>query len=333
MSRSVRFMQLEQLLISHPEGLRKTEIAQRLGVHKSTIGRDITDLSTSLPLIEEDDGRIRIDKNGYLHTVRLTLHEMQALHLAARLYCKVMRFPFPHASAALRKLADAQENVSPGLSDRIRETAEELDTFTTENHEHDQHYRTTIEKLGLAISEKRKVRLRHYSRRREIWQEYRLFPITLEPHPEGKAVHLVGWDIAGGSPFFRTLKTERIDKIVLEDPANEEFDRIPTDEISALFEHAWSIWRSTEAPVRVRLRFSRDVAFRVKETQWHRSQELTEKNDGSLILQVKVAEPQEMYPWIRGWGPKVEVLEPEWLRNQHRIDFQRGYEIYENNSS
>jgi CRISPR-associated endonuclease/helicase Cas3 len=27
-----------------------------------------------------------------------------------------------------------------------------------------------------------------------------------------------------------------------------------------------------------------------------------------------VAEPQEMLPWIRGWGADVEVLEPEELR-------------------
>ena len=36
-----RVAQLELILRSHPEGLRKSDIARRIGVHRSTIGRYI----------------------------------------------------------------------------------------------------------------------------------------------------------------------------------------------------------------------------------------------------------------------------------------------------
>ena len=38
-----RVAQLELLLRSHPEGLRRAEIARRLGVHRSTISRYVED--------------------------------------------------------------------------------------------------------------------------------------------------------------------------------------------------------------------------------------------------------------------------------------------------
>jgi len=41
-----------------------------------------------------------------------------------------------------------------------------------------------------------------------------------------------------------------------------------------------------------------------------------EQPDGFLIWRAQVAEPQEMLPWIRGWGADVEVLEPEGLRSK-----------------
>jgi len=329
MSRSERFIQIEQLLLDHPEGLYQIELARRLGVHKSTMCRDVAILSTMLPLFEEADGRIRLNKNGYLHTLRLTMHELEALHLSARLYCKVMKFPFPHASAALRKLAEAQGKVSPALASRIRDTAEELDYFISSNSTEYSAYRKIIEDLGIAISEKRPVITSHFSQGKQTTQQFRLLPVTLEPHPEGKAVHLIGWDIDTKEPFFRTIKSERIESIILESPAPGLFATIPMDLLRERLQHAWNIWTSDDEPVTVRLRFSADVAYRVTETQWHASQSLENLPDGRLIWTGRIAEPKEMYPWIRGWGPDVEVLEPEWLREQHREDFLRGVRLYE----
>jgi CRISPR-associated endonuclease/helicase Cas3 len=39
-NKAERLQQLETLLLARPDGLRRAEIARRLGVHRSTIGRD-----------------------------------------------------------------------------------------------------------------------------------------------------------------------------------------------------------------------------------------------------------------------------------------------------
>ena len=53
-----RVAQLELLLRSHPEGLRRAEIARRLGVHRSEDGRDavleVADQGKGLPAAERE---------------------------------------------------------------------------------------------------------------------------------------------------------------------------------------------------------------------------------------------------------------------------------------
>jgi len=60
-----------------------------------------------------------------------------------------------------------------------------------------------------------------------------------------------------------------------------------------------------------------------------------EQPDGSLIWRARVAEPQEMLPWIRGWGADVEVVEPPSLRERMMGEARRlarvyGWEVHRN---
>ncbi|HUW14960.1 MAG TPA: WYL domain-containing protein, partial [Anaerolineae bacterium] len=50
--------------------------------------------------------------------------------------------------------------------------------------------------------------------------------------------------------------------------------------------------------------------------------------DGSLIWRARVAEPQEMLPWIRGWGADVEVVEPKDVRDRMAGEARRLAEVY-----
>ena len=331
MGKNDRLSQLQYLLLQHTTGLKRADIARRLGVHRATISRDIDSLSKSLPIIEEDDGRLRIDKKGYLTSVSLTMFELEALHLSARLFSRVMKFPFPHAAGALRKLSEAQGKVSVALSDRIKDTANEIEISTSSFAKTHERYRDTIEELGIAISEFRPVEVTHFSSRKKGDQVFNLLPVTLEPHPEGKAVHLVGWDYLADSPFFRTLKIERIKSIKFHETSPSLFEAIPIESLKRRLAFAWSIWTKDGKPKEVVLRFSKEVSYRVAETQWHMTQVLKEEQDGSIVMSCKVAEPKEMYPWIRSWGPDVEVLEPDWLRIMHRQDFLLGVEVYQSN--
>ncbi len=98
-----RLLQIEALLLAHPEGLTQAEIARRLKVNRSTIHRYLPDLDRFC-VYETGDGRMVIDRDHYLTNVRLTLHEAMTVHLAARLMATRTDKHNPHAASALRKL-------------------------------------------------------------------------------------------------------------------------------------------------------------------------------------------------------------------------------------
>jgi predicted DNA-binding transcriptional regulator YafY len=322
LTKAERLLQVEALLLSHPDGLRKAEIAARIGIDRSTAGRYVTALTDLVPLVEEDTGKVWIDRSRYLPPIRLTPNEIESIRLAFRLFSRKIRFPFPHAASSLRKLALAAERVSPALSRRLSETADSMDShhfpaFT-------RRYREVMETLIAALSEHKTVCVRHLSMRRGRTDEYSFQPYCLEPYPDGNSIHAIGF--CPDLNEMRTFKLERIRSV----HATEETFQPPAEfDIDAYTSAAWGIWgHAGRKPVSIVLRFSAAVAERVKETVWHESQSLEDCPDGGLLFRACVAEPLEMYPWIRGWGADVEILESKELRERFRGEVQRMKKLY-----
>ena len=56
---TARLREIEQLLKQHPKGLKQSEIARRLGVHRSTVMRDLPAMEeTGILLAEDSQGRL-----------------------------------------------------------------------------------------------------------------------------------------------------------------------------------------------------------------------------------------------------------------------------------
>jgi CRISPR-associated endonuclease/helicase Cas3 len=56
---------------------------------------------------------------------------------------------------------------------------------------------------------------------------------------------------------------------------------------------------------------------------------VTEQPDGYLLWQANIAEPQEMLPWIRGWGADCEVLGPKELRHELVRETKQLMRVYQ----
>ena len=81
--------------------------------------------------------------------------------------------------------------------------------------------------------------------------------------------------------------------------------------------------------VKVRIRFAPDAAGYIKEKIWHDTQEIVPQKDGSIIFESEVAGTEEIKFWVMSWGSKAEVLEPQSLREEIRIDAERVVESYQ----
>lgn len=323
-SRDIRkFTQLDrlvQLLLDHPEGLTKAEIARRLGVHRSTAANYIDSLEEfGAPVIEVAPNRFAIDRDDYRVTISLNMHESLALHLASRLLTTRTDKHYPQAASALRKLGRALEHLAPLISQHIRQSADLLDG---DYRHRDSAFLEVLETLTRAWSLRRMVRLTHEMGDGQTFA-YQFAPYFIEPYAVGRTMHVIGYRTPPGA--IRTFKIERIRTVNL---LAEEYTIPPDFDPTTYLKDAWGIWISDGQPRTVTLRFSPQVAMRVCETQWHYTQQISEQDDGSLIWQAQIAEPHEMLPWIRGWGADCEVLEPQELRGILTDEAQRLAELH-----
>ncbi len=317
-NKAERLLQIEALLLAHPEGLTQAEIARRLGVNRSTINRYLPDLNRFC-IYETDDGRLAIDRDHYLMNVRLTLHEAMAFHLAARLMATHADKQNPHAAAALRKLGLALEKLAPRIAEHLKASAGVMED---EAQRHDPVYLNVLETLTRAWSDGKVAHVWHRMEDGRVF-EYDFAPYFIEPYAVGKTTHAIGWREPPGA--LRTFKLERIQRAELTGASYiipADFD--PREKLA----DAWGIWYTDEEPVEVVLKFHPRVAQRVRETRWHRNEWIEERADGSLLWRAHVAEPQEMLPWIRGWGADVEVVEPPEMREALVRETRRMARVY-----
>ncbi len=314
------------LLLDHPQGLHKADIARRLNVHRSTAAEYIDDLGKmGVPVYEPFEGLYAIDRDAYEVEISVNMHESLALHLAARLLTTRTDKHYPHAASALRKLGGAIEGLAPLIANHIKQSADVLDG---DDRRRDPIFMQALETLTRAWSRHRKVLLTHEMEDGSIHQ-YTFSPYFIEPYAVGRTMHVIGYREPPGK--VRTFKIERIRTIeLLED---SQYEIPATFDPREKLRDAWGIWFTDSEPVPVKLKFSRKVAPRMRETVWHYNQKpLVELENGDVIWEADVADWQEMLPWVRGWGADVEVLEPEELRRNLKREVERMAKQYNLNN-
>jgi predicted DNA-binding transcriptional regulator YafY len=136
------------------------------------------------------------------------------------------------------------------------------------------------------------------------------------------------WYVVAEDPNKEEYRTFRVDQILRASLTNIMFEY---PEGFSLAEHiggSWGVFTNDEVQ-KVRLKFSSAVATRVKSLRYHRSQEvLQELPDGSVIIGLEVCGLIELKGWLLQWGPQVEVLEPESLRQEMLNTAQEIADMY-----
>jgi len=318
-NKAQRLTWLAGLLYAHPGGKTTRELARDCGVTQRTIQRDLEDLQDEpmrIPLVEEDHRWKVLPGAPYkLAPVQFELREATALFLAARLLSRYADESVPCINAGLQKLAII---LPPQIGEHVRRTVEAM-RFKPANPCFDEVFGVIT--LGWAL--RRKVRIWHRSASSDNTHDYVLCPYFIEPSNIGYATYVIGH-----ASYFERVHTFKIERISKAELLKEIFV-LPADfDGPALLQSAWGVMYGAELQT-VALRFSPAVARRVRESVWHPSQEVRDEPDGGCRLTVRVAEPVEMKPWIRGWGPDCEVLEPAWLREEVAEELRRAAERYE----
>jgi proteasome accessory factor B len=311
-TRTSRIRQIEELLLVVPSGMKATDIADQLDVNRRTVYRDLDFLSEQGVPVWQENGRFGINRTRYLSTVHLSFHEATALVMAGLLLSRTIDERNSHVITALRKVA---ATLPYPLCVHLIRAAERVQT-------QEDGYRQVqvLETISEAWGNGQMVEVGYRSPRSGTLYSRVLSPYALEPTSSG--IYVICYD--DWAEDMRTFKLDRLETAVLCD----EFFDIPEEfDLEEHLANSWGIMTGDEV-TKVSLRFLPHATSHVHERQWHPSQRIELLEDGGCLLHVEIAEPVEMLPWIRGWGPQVEVLSPVWLRQQVADDLHQAVALY-----
>ena len=290
MTKAERLQEMKRLYVQR--AYSDIEMAERLGVDRTTVYRDRIEFTREYPLELDDAGRYHIDRVRLISEIKVNLHEALALYLAARKSSRQTRFHQPHAASGLEKLAAALRQPMTG---RLLKAAE-----TLLKQEQDAGRVGILETLTKAWVEQKKVRIRYQRLDSQDFINHTISPYLIEPSIWSDGVYVIA--LSDVTEKIIPFKVDRIENAAL---SGESF-ALPADfDDQELLRNAWGIWFSERGLVTVRLRFNRNVTRRVKESIWHPLEKVMDLPDGDCEWSVEVAEWREMLPWIRGLWSKI----------------------------
>jgi proteasome accessory factor B len=268
-----------------------------------TVYRDLRALEDELgvPIFQAGRGRYGIERKFLLPPLHLTVPEAIVLFLAARL---IARWSDESDQAVISAFTKIASELPQPIARHVTATM-----LAVGSQGANDPYTAIFNSVARGWAEGRVLDI-VYDPGSGDSRRTRVRPYLLEPLATGRSIYLIGHDETAGA--MRTYKVERIRQAILTMDTYE----IPDDFDPAKYlAYSWGIWSSDQAPpVEVRLRFDPVVADRVKESVWHRTQQLADLPDGGVEMAVQVAGIIEIRPWILSWGNQVEVLAPEELR-------------------
>jgi Fe-S oxidoreductase/predicted DNA-binding transcriptional regulator YafY len=312
MSRASRLHRLEELLLGTSKGYTLRELADKLDVHRTTIWRDLNELTREAP-VQQEGHRYLIDHKEYISSIRLTSGEALMLYLALRRLLRERSHLPPMMLMALEKLSLAMKDPSAAqLMDLLQSLKDEMPS----NPERAKIWETLIQ----AWMERIMVRVAYQELGHSVVDELEIEPYLFEPAVLSGGIYLVGRSLKHDA--LKILRVEHILKATLTTKRFERPDNILIDDMLRRY---WAIWYGEEL-TEVRLRFREPaVVRRVRKTVWLPSQKVIDLPGGGIEWIVQVPDVFELVPWIRGWGPDCEVVSPPELQEQiEKAEYEFG---------
>ncbi|MBI5770908.1 MAG: WYL domain-containing protein [Verrucomicrobia bacterium] len=315
---------LERMLRIHDELARGalvncSHLVRALEVSRKTIVRDIAFMRDRLDLPIEFDAQIQAYRYthpvGAFPTVKVTEGELLALLVARRALEQYRGTPFH------RQLEIAFEKLAGGLRDRISfSPADEVRAVSFKNIGLGKTDLASFNALSGAVLKQREVTFAYRKAGAPRAVARRVRPYHLANREN--LFYLVGHDLERAA--LRTFAVPRISDVTVtattfERPADFSPEKFFADALGVV---------GGRGDYRVVIRFTATVADRIREREWHESQELRELPGGALELRLRLGALSEIEQWVLGWGAAAEVLGPKELRENIRLTAQSLHRLY-----
>lgn len=124
---------------------------------------------------------------------------------------------------------------------------------------------------------------------------------------------------------YRIYALSRIKNIKI---TKEQFSIPEGFDISKKVDLSFCIWHNTGNPKEYELLFDSSLANYILEREWHKGQQMEQREDGSVYLKFVSNQRPQISSWVMSFGTAVEVLAPESLIDEIRANAEKILEKY-----
>lgn len=165
-----------------------------------------------------------------------------------------------------------------------------------------------LEVLTKAINEEKVILFRHFNYRTEIYTDYEVFPLMLKEYDGRWYVY----DYVESKKDCRTFGLDRIEQVQV---LNQGFNRnLYTDNFSKFSQVIGVNYSDQEHPSKVILRCTALQAWYMDSSPWHPSLKKIKQDDDNVWYELEVIPNYELKQKILSMGDQIEVVEPNWFR-------------------
>ncbi|MGE0816249.1 MAG: helix-turn-helix transcriptional regulator [Vicinamibacterales bacterium] len=302
----VRHWQMLLHIDASRQGATVGELAERFGVTKRTVWRDMEALQeVGFPLVDgkrdrETAWRLMQMPLKALNDAGLSVTEVCSLYLGRTLVAEFTGTPFePGLAGIIRR-------VETSLSPKVRAFLKRLPDLvhvkpvarkTVTSPRHDEFVARLIE----AASDRRVCRVLYFSVHSNREKDYELHPYSLAYADGG--LYLTAW-----VPEYRQVRVFAVERVRRVSLQTATFT--PAADLSdGAFAQSLGVNRGGK-PERIVVEFSARVAPYVRERTWHASQKLEALPNGGVRVTLKVCRDWALRTWVLGWGAHARVVAP-----------------------
>ena len=319
-----RIAQLELLLRSHPEGIRRAEIARRMGVHRSTISRYVDNLSKHIGIYEENNLIKLRENDDESSPMELSVYESLAFNMGAEVLASTAEFANPHLASGLRKLAMNMRSYAPKISENALFLAERIDQTIQNNRNVTGHYNAILEVLI------------------DCWVSGRIARIsTSVPDKEEIEIapYFIGYkeELGGRNPITVTGRLRHTKNIVTI-PLSQIRNAVMIDETYTIPDNLKPFRRNDDEKaidpvdmIPLRLRVKERSALNSLADVIHGEMAIDRESDGSYVCSFEAENSIELTLRLIQSGKSVEILAPESYRKKFVKYLKDILSTYESN--
>jgi predicted DNA-binding transcriptional regulator YafY len=317
-----RQWKIVQTLITARLGKSAADLARDIDCHPRTVYRDLDALQAAgFPIYTERvDGKSLwslLDTVKHHFPIPFSLTELMALYFSRDVLKILKGTVFYDAIESL--FQKIRTTLPPESKKYLEQVAKSLGARPRPYKQYEK-FKEIIHQVNEAVLQRKRVDIVYYTMSRRRMTKRKVAPYQVWFY-DGS------FYLIGHCNLADEIRIFALDRIKMLHPTEEPFD-IPDDfDFEAVMQRSFGVYQG--APVRVKVRFDKEIAGYIREKVWHASQKISEQEDGSVVFEAEVSGTEEVKFWLMSWGAKALVLEPASLREEIRSECSLILEHYD----